>query len=1432
MVFESIIAELLNKVLGEYIQNLDYTQLKLSLWGGDVVLTDLLIKETALDVLDLPIRLEYGRLGKLILKIPYKDIWNAQVDAIVEELFILVVPSSQVSYDPEKEAKQQLEAKRAELERIEKNKQLAETKPQEKLNDSMVEKLVARMIKNIHIEIKRIHVRYEDHVTFKENPFSVGFTLNTFVIESCTDTWSTTGNMKDMYAIPQIYKLCNLDGLAVYLNTGVEQFSKNSQSTYSKLFCDGIATIDYTPIGYLYLLGPINVNAKLKLNPKPETDGSNYTIPKIWLNLEMLKLRIALTKHQYRTLVQLGEGLDQAQKAAPYRKYRPNLTSYRGHYKEWWLFAYTCILEETVRRYRKNWDWNHMKTHRDICREYAQVYQTKLTTKKVTQDIEERLNMYEKKLDLFNLVIIRQQIEMEVERLAEKEKNLKAKRGWFGFLWGSPQTEETQELNSAAAIMRKFEEAMTPQEKEKLYRAIDYQENTAPAHYPETYEMIDTNFFLHGLQLLLLDTDKEHPSILDLQLNSVQAGFKSRPSANSILITTSISDMKLFGVKQNDYIPSIFNFEHESADNVLLSIAYEKNPLDKLCGDRIIIKSKSVDIVYDAQTIIELVKLFKVPNSSALNQIQAAAAEQLEGFKEKSALGLEYAIEKHSVLDIQVDMQASQLIIPLGGLYDNTKSLFIINLGSLKMHSLEKPKSDKSKSTVKQLASMGKSEEDILLHLREHSYDKFALNIVNFQILVALENENWREALMKQSSMTLLCPTTLEIQFHKCLITDDPLLPKMRLVGQLPSLAINITDIRLLEALSIVQSIPFPEEETSVQLTKSSLSKSVSQLSLFKELTTISSPNGKKKQEDKPLKQTTDLEMKFEMKEFTLSISKQEDEIVVPFVRFEILQLEVGLLQRSYDQEIILKLGGTQMKQYHNNGEIFMINTPMSTGKDEYLIIVQYVNVNKRSPEFTTRHESVVKLLQLEFTTLDVLLHQEALINLLKFVTDIQDKIQSMSAALKEKLQEDVVPSRPTHLPFIQEETSTFIKDQIQKQRIRPSSSRRKRGVTEFIDLKVKAKVGTISMKMISDVRDISAFFIEGIIAGFIMKTSYSQANINLTSINIQDLNTTSIYKNIISVDSEESLKIEAIMYNIEPQDFDKNNMSIKIIMGCHRIIFLNAFVTNIMNFLNNFQVAQQAIKEASAAAAEAAKTNIKGVQESATRVEMNVKIKAPLIYVPRNSKSEHCLMLDMGNLTVCNIFKKLETETESGEYPIVDEMKIELQNLKLSRIRLNKIELTIENEVLLLEPVSFTLLMKRNLSTAWFTSIPDIDMYGRLNKINLLLSQEDYATLMKVLEENLGETIEEPKSTQIPEHFDKKYLDHPSKRKAIEQIKVDINTEKEITNFQEQKHVHTFIKFEFIMDSLVINLFTGGSKMVKLYIKSLIGLCSIAVTD
>lgn len=71
-----------------------------------------------------------------------------------------------------------------------------------------------------------------------------------------------------------------------------------------------------------------------------------------------------------------------------------------------------------------------------------------------------------------------------------------------------------------------------------------------------------------------------------------------------------------------------------------------------------------------------------------------------------------------------------------------------------------------------------------------------------------MPGEEWRTVLSNvDDSMTLLHPTTLEIQFHKCLVTDDPLLPKLRLIGQLPSVVVNITGIILGQNFVLVNSI-------------------------------------------------------------------------------------------------------------------------------------------------------------------------------------------------------------------------------------------------------------------------------------------------------------------------------------------------------------------------------------------------------------------------------------------------------------------------------------------------------------------------------------------------------------------------------------------------------------------------------------------------
>lgn len=239
------------------------------------------------------------------------------------------------------------------------------------------------------------------------------------------------------------------------------------------------------------------------------------------------------------------------------------------------------------------------------------------------------------------------------------------------------------------------------------------------------------------------------------------------------------------------------------------------------------------------------------------------------------------------------------------------------------------------------------------------------------------------------------------------------------------------------------------------------------------------------------------------------------------------LQVEAEMQQRTYDQEVQLRLGGVQLRQLHEDQEIFIVNTPMSTGRDEYLIVVRYINVNKRSPEFITRHGSVVKLLLLEFTSLDMLLHQEALIELLRFSTYIQDRMNSLEGVQKKEVEHP----RPTHLASIQEETSGFFREQLQRQKSRIHTGRRRRQTVECIDLKVSAKIGSINLKISSVIRDISALYIEGVSASFLSKSSYSQVNADLTSISIKNLNPASVYKDIVAVEGTESLQVGNYIY-------------------------------------------------------------------------------------------------------------------------------------------------------------------------------------------------------------------------------------------------------------------------------------------------------------
>lgn len=51
----------------------------------------------------------------------------------------------------------------------------------------------------------------------------------------------------------------------------------------------------------------------------------------------MLIYDLGLSKIQYQHLIMAAESFDRLTKAMPYRKYRPTLNEYKGHYKDWYF---------------------------------------------------------------------------------------------------------------------------------------------------------------------------------------------------------------------------------------------------------------------------------------------------------------------------------------------------------------------------------------------------------------------------------------------------------------------------------------------------------------------------------------------------------------------------------------------------------------------------------------------------------------------------------------------------------------------------------------------------------------------------------------------------------------------------------------------------------------------------------------------------------------------------------------------------------------------------------------------------------------------------------------------------------------------------------------------------------------------------------------
>uniref|UniRef100_A0A8C3VG41 Vacuolar protein sorting 13 homolog A n=1 Tax=Catharus ustulatus TaxID=91951 RepID=A0A8C3VG41_CATUS len=327
MVFESLVVDVLNRFLGDYVVNVDSSQLKLGIWGG-----------MGLSQLDVPFKVKAGHISQLNLQIPWQNLYTQPVEAVLDGVYLLIVPTASIKYDAEKEARQLLEARQRELQRIEEAKQkIADRdKVKEEKQDTFVEKLVTQVIKNLQLKISNIHIRYEDDVS-------------TFVYLSIRDA--------NAYVL-LYFQLVRLDNLFAYWNVKSEMF-------------------------YRGVFRPISAKAKLLMNPRSDVDFSS---PKIDLDVNLQDITVEFNKPQYFSVMELLESIDMMTRNLPYRKYRPDVPVHNNA-KIWWKYVLDGILEVNVQPKLQMWSWEHISHHRKQVKNYKEMYKTKITSKKPNEEI-------------------------------------------------------------------------------------------------------------------------------------------------------------------------------------------------------------------------------------------------------------------------------------------------------------------------------------------------------------------------------------------------------------------------------------------------------------------------------------------------------------------------------------------------------------------------------------------------------------------------------------------------------------------------------------------------------------------------------------------------------------------------------------------------------------------------------------------------------------------------------------------------------------------------------------------------------------------------------------------------------------------------------------------------------------------------------------
>lgn len=1374
---EGLVAGLLNRFLGMYVKNFDPTQLKVGIWSGDVKLRNLELRREALDQLKLPINVVEGHLGALTLVIPWSHLRGAPVKVFIEDVFLLASPKEEAEYDEEEEERRRQRLKMEKLdsaELLKEKNQEGMSQEEQKKNQSFTQSFVTKIVDNLQVTVKNIHIRYEDSISAPGHPFALGLALQEFSAVSTDGEWSPTFIQDSSVAT---HKLATLGALAVYWNTdsdlfgsGREASSPSKEPLTHEEVVDKFRSMENIASAvssdHQFILRPVNGQAKIELDKSGE-----IRVPKFKANLLFEEIGLVLDDDQYRDALMMVDLFHYFLRHQEYKSLKPKGVRPKEDPRAWLLFAGNAVLNKIHDKNRK-WSWDYFRERRDDRKRYIELFkrrkQQQLTDEQTTE-IEE----LEWKLDYEDMrfwrSLARNELKKENAQALKKQPQQQEQQGWLAWMWGSkPQgTIEQNEENTQ----------MTEEQRKELYDMIDWDEKAAIAD--------DIDVPREAIQLCLeasLSTGsftlKKSPhnnatDLLSLHFDVFKA--KALKRTDSLLANVSLGGLRVNdGTTPDSLYPEIVRVKDAPKSTKRKSLSLkelesdhgepffqfevEKNPLERDGDFAVVGKLKPLEVVWNPNFVVGIVDFFRPPerHMESITALMESAGATVEGIREQTRAGLEFALEEHRTLNAELDLQAPLIIVPVS-ITTKKSTCLIIDAGHIHVNSELVDNKTMKEIQAKQRQSY--SEADFK-RLESAMYDRFLVKLTSTQVLIGPSiEETKRQLIEKETGSQLHVVEQINVDF----VVETSILPKasnltkLRVSGHLPMLHATVSDSKYKSLMKIIDvaipklgqrpNLTEPTADKARQPTRPRLSGADSTRSrrqsqrerrrssafpFLQPQTAVVLEDADDEDDDfedatlgdtgQQLKiQQKSFELNFKVDTLKGSLYRSDPDQAHPdtlLVELVAERFDLAFFTRTYDMAAEVSLGSVAVEDFVENssGEFKSI---ISSGDHEdsnagrSLVHVKFLKVQKQSPEFMPVYEGVETNISAVISTINVVVTRKTLLTLLDFIlitfTGGNNEQQSQQLAIEAAIRDDEG------------------KNQKDNAAISPAPN----GGAGSI--RVKVDMEAIRLILNNDGIRLATLSLNHGDAGVFINGKTMRISAKLGDLSLVDdvnlgVSADSNIRKLITIQGDD-------LADFRYETFDPSNgkvypgydSSVYLRAGSVKVNFVEEPFRKIMGFLVKFGKMQALYN----AARQAAVTRANQIQQSPSRIKFDAVIKTPIVVFPRLFVSDETagdvITAYLGEIYAQNKFVPLDDREKSA---FAMKISAGIRNVRLTSDTRYSDDRSEELEMIDHVDLGFNITYAEHKEGI---KRPDLEVEGSLSDMKLRLTQFQLKSLLDI---------------------------------------------------------------------------------------------------